>query len=162
MILRATWPSDEPIQESIIQELLHQSIPTFKYTANALNKKSQRRGRKTAGQSMATLLQENPYHMTLHKIWTKTCESDWRTVLKSLYLLHYVVRNTRPLDSSSFREALIKMSKVKNPKSKELEARYFDASIVGRIVNLESAPHVGFLKFYAKHVISSIKHLGGR
>jgi len=26
--------------------------------------------------------------MTLHKLWTKMCEKDYRTVVKSLYLLH--------------------------------------------------------------------------
>jgi hypothetical protein len=160
MLLRATWPNDEPIPADIIDEIMHHSIPTFKFTA-ASSKRTGARG-KSGKPSMAVLLSENPYHMKLHKIWTKTCEHDWRTVLKSLYLLHFIHKNTRPVDSSSFRDALIKMSKVRNPKSKDREARYFDVSLIGRLVDTDSAPHAGLLKYYAKHVIPTIKSLGGR
>jgi hypothetical protein len=31
--------------------------------------------------------------MTLHKLWTKMSEADWRTVAKSLYILHTIARD---------------------------------------------------------------------
>ena len=37
--------------------------------------------------------EDDPYHMTLHKLWTKMCEKDWRTVVKSLYVLHCISRD---------------------------------------------------------------------
>jgi hypothetical protein len=37
--------------------------------------------------------EDDPYHMTLHKLWTKMCEKDWRTVVKSLYVLHSISRD---------------------------------------------------------------------
>jgi hypothetical protein len=34
--------------------------------------------------------------MTLHKLWTKMSEADWRTVAKSLYILHTIARDSQP------------------------------------------------------------------
>lgn len=33
--------------------------------------------------------------MTLHKLWTKMAERDWRTVTKSLYILHCISRDSK-------------------------------------------------------------------
>ncbi len=35
----------------------------------------------------------DPYYMTLHKLWTKMCEEDWRTAAKALVILHAVSRD---------------------------------------------------------------------
>lgn len=37
---------------------------------------------------------EDPYHMTTHKIWTKMAEKDWRTVVKATTLLHSISRDS--------------------------------------------------------------------
>ena len=31
--------------------------------------------------------------MTLHKLWTKMCEKDWRTITKSVFILHSISRD---------------------------------------------------------------------
>ncbi len=38
--------------------------------------------------------EEDPYRMTLHKLYMKMCESsgDWRTVVKAGYVLHVIVK----------------------------------------------------------------------
>ncbi len=48
----------------------------------------------------------DPYHMTLHKLWAKMCEDDWRTVIKSLYLLHAVSRESAPEHCKKFANAI--------------------------------------------------------
>jgi hypothetical protein len=72
MLLKATWPGNEAVPENILNEIIKHSIPAFKY------------GRASS--------EDDPYHMTLHKLWTKMCEKDWRTVIKSLYVLHMISR----------------------------------------------------------------------
>ena len=74
MLLKATWPDNDPVPSEILEEIIKHSIPSFKY------------GRSSS--------EDDPYHMTLHKIWTKLCEKDYRTVVKSLYILHCVSRDS--------------------------------------------------------------------
>jgi len=31
MLLKATWPSDEPVQQALLDEIIKYSIPAFKY-----------------------------------------------------------------------------------------------------------------------------------
>jgi len=49
---------------------------------------------------------DDPYHMTLHKIWTKLLEKDWRTVVKSLYLLHSISRDCSSEACEEFSQAI--------------------------------------------------------
>lgn len=51
-------------------------------------------------------MEDDPYHMTLHKIWTKLLESDWRTVAKSLFLLHSISRESAPDACEEFAQAI--------------------------------------------------------
>lgn len=37
--------------------------------------------------------EDDPYYMTMHKLWTKMCEKDWRTTVKALYILHAISRD---------------------------------------------------------------------
>ena len=72
-MLPATWPDDEPVPTKVLNEIIKHSIPAFKY-----------------GKSSAD---DDPYHTTLHKLWTKMCEKDWRTVTKSVFILHCISRD---------------------------------------------------------------------
>jgi hypothetical protein len=53
----------------------------------------------------------NPYRVTLRKIWNKISEPDFRTKLKALYILHIILRYTDPEDSMIFKKLMDKMSK---------------------------------------------------
>lgn len=44
--------------------------------------------------------------MTLHKLWTKMSEKDWRTVAKSLYILHTIERDCQMSDCQKFGAAI--------------------------------------------------------
>lgn len=74
MLLKATWPDNDPVPAEILTEIIKHSIPAFKH------------GRHSSD--------DDPYHMTLHKLWTKLCEKDYRTVVKSLFILHCISRDS--------------------------------------------------------------------
>lgn len=50
--------------------------------------------------------EDDPYYMTLHKLWTKMSETDWRTAVKSLYILHTIARDSQPADCAKFSTAM--------------------------------------------------------
>ena len=55
--------------------------------------------------------ENNPYRVTLRKLWAKISESDPRTQIKALYLLHTLLRHSDPEDSIIFKRLIEKMSK---------------------------------------------------
>lgn len=55
--------------------------------------------------------ENNPYRVTLRKLWTKISEEDPRTTNKALYLLHVLLRHSDPDDSMIFKKLIEKMSK---------------------------------------------------
>ena len=65
----------------------------------------------------------NPYRVTLRKIWSKLTETDFRTTVKGLYLLHILLRYSQPEDALVFRTLLSKMMRERCSKSK---SKYFD------------------------------------
>ncbi len=73
MLLKATWPGNEPVSTEMLTQIIKYSIPAFKYSQLHSD--------------------DDPYHMTLHKLWTKMTESDWRSVTKSLIILHSISRD---------------------------------------------------------------------
>jgi len=50
--------------------------------------------------------EDDPYYMTLHKLWTKMHETDWRTVTKSLYILHTILRDCQTDACTKFGAAI--------------------------------------------------------
>jgi hypothetical protein len=50
--------------------------------------------------------EDDPYYMTLHKLWTKMLEGDWRTVTKSLYILHSILRDCEADACEQFHDAI--------------------------------------------------------
>jgi hypothetical protein len=73
LLLKATWPGNEAVPSSILTEIIKYSIPAFRYSRSDSD--------------------DDPYYMTLHKLWTKMAETDWRTVAKSLFILHSISRD---------------------------------------------------------------------
>ena len=134
MLLRATWPGDDPVPQELLDEIIKHSIPAFKY------------GRSSA--------EDDPYHMTLHKLWTKMSEKDWRTVVKSLYIVHCVSRDCSVDACNRFALAIKDMSKVRNPKSPD--HKYFDLALI-KEVDDASAPYESFLSSYSAYVLYRAK-----
>jgi len=75
LLMRATAPLDTPVMGPDIS-LLFAEIRGFP-------RKAKRRGA------------PNPYEKTLHKLWTKMLEPDWRTTVKGVGVLHRVSRDAK-------------------------------------------------------------------
>lgn len=86
-LLTATWPSDQRVPQHLTKRLVD-SVARFPARPHALP-------------------EDDPYRVTLRKLWKKMVEKDWRTSLKALYLVHALSRQT-PLKNS---RALSKMLK---------------------------------------------------
>lgn len=97
--------------------------------------------------------QSNPYRVTLRKLWTKTAESDGRTVLKSLYLMHTLFRYSQPEDALIFKNLLNKMSKETCKKS---ESKYFDI-IRARSSHPKTTFFEDFITRYNSYVLKRAK-----
>ncbi len=65
----------------------------------------------------------NPYRVTLRKIWSKLTETDFRTTVKGLYLMHILLRHSQPEDALIFKTLLSKMMRERCRKTK---SKYFD------------------------------------
>jgi hypothetical protein len=76
LLMRATAPMDTPVMGPDMS-LLFAEIRGFP-------RKAKRRGA------------PNPYEKTLHKLWTKMLEPDWRTTVKGVGVLHRVSRDAKP------------------------------------------------------------------
>ena len=134
MLLRATWPGDESVPQDLLDEIIKHSIPAFKY------------GRSSA--------EDDPYHMTMHKLWTKMCEKDWRTVVKSLFIVHCISRDCSVDACNRFAMAIKDMSRVRNPKNPD--HKYFDLSLVKEVDDV-SAPYEPFVAAYSAYVLHRAK-----
>jgi len=134
MLLRATWPGDESVPQDLLDEIIKHSIPAFKY------------GRSSA--------EDDPYHMTMHKLWTKMCEKDWRTVVKSLFIVHCISRDCSVDACNRFAMAIKDMSRVRNPKNPD--HKYFDLSLVKEVDDV-SAPFEPFVAAYSAYVLHRAK-----
>lgn len=53
--------------------------------------------------------ENNPYRVTLRKLWKKMIEKDARTKLKALYMLHLLLIITEPEDNCIFRALIYRM-----------------------------------------------------
>ena len=89
----------------------------------------------------------NPYRVTLHKIWSKMIETDTRTRIKVVYILHTILRYTEPDDAVIFKSLMHKMSKEF---SKRSSSKYFDNL---QITNIHDDRLSGFLTSYSTYVL---------
>jgi hypothetical protein len=139
MLLKATWPGNEAVPENILSEIIKHSIPAFKY------------GRSSS--------EDDPYHMTLHKLWTKMCEKDWRTVVKSLYVLHMISRECSTDACERFAAAIKSLARTRNPKNPD--HKYFALSPIADVDNLGEM-YSSFIRDYAAYVIFRAKTFSGK
>jgi hypothetical protein len=139
MLLKATWPSNDPVQPEILNEIVKYSIPAFKFSSSNSD--------------------DDPYYMTMHKLWTKMYEKDWRTIAKSLHILHTIARDCQPDACERFSSALRDMVKTRNPKKPD--QRYFDANCLTDLDD-NSSEYEEYIQAYAKYVIYRMKSFTGK
>lgn len=95
----------------------------------------------------------NPYRVTLRKLWHKMQETDGRTILKSFFLLHTLLRYSQPEDALIFKTLLTKMMKERCKKTK---VKYFDLGKIKRF-SAETAHLSDFTQRYGAFVIKRAK-----
>jgi len=139
-LLKATWPGDAPVPPELLSEIVKYSIPAFKYTRSDS--------------------EDDPYVMTMHKLWMKMSEKDWRTISKSLYILHCISRDCSVDACKRFADAVKDMSKTRNPKKPD--QRYFDVRIIGEEVDKNSETYELFMREYSKYVLTRSKFFSSR
>ena len=140
MLLKATWPTNEPIAPELLNEIIKHSIPAFKYGS-------------------LSNTEDDPYHMTLHKLWSKMTEKDWRVVLKSTFILHCISRDSSYDTCERFMDAMTSMSKLRNPKRPD--HKYFSHRIIKDLDSI-SQPYEPFVSAYANYVFYRSKNFIGR
>ena len=107
LLLQMTSPDDNPPDNADINRFMA-TIETFV-------------------RNMDVTSASNPYRVTLRKLWSKLTEKDFRTVVKGLYLLHILLRNSQPEDALVFKTLLAKMIRERCKKTK---CKYFDVNIM--------------------------------
>eukprot|EP01034_Spumella_vulgaris_P021746 gene21746-27800_t len=143
MLLKATWPSDNVVPVETVTQMVKQSIPAFKYSRHEDD------------------VDSDPYYMTLHKLWTKVCEDDWRTATKALYILHAISRDCTADQCRKFSSTLKNMSKTRS--SKAPEHRYFDSRRFAEgQLSEASTDYEAFLTSYAQYVIYRVKNFSNK
>ena len=96
---------------------------------------------------------DNPYRVTLRKLWAKISEPDSRTKLKALYILHILIRHSEPEDCVIFKKLLDKMSKEFNKKTNSL---YFKFDTLKQSYEADSSLK-SFVERYADYVLKRAK-----
>eukprot|EP01033_Poteriospumella_lacustris_P003480 gene3479-2570_t len=140
ILLKATWPSNDPIPSELLSEIVKYSIPSFKYARSDSD--------------------DDPYYMTLHKLWTKMCEKDWRTVTKSMYILHCISRDSSTEACANFATALKDMSKTRN--AKKPDHKYFELRRLTSDLDDNSLPYEAFVSSYGAFVLQRAKLFFGK
>ena len=133
LLLRLTSPDDSrPVEDDVL--VFTDTIDTFV-------------------RNMDVSSQSNPYRVTLRKLWRKAAESDGHSVLKALYLLHIILRNSSPEDCIIFKTILQKMFREK---CKKVKSKYFDMKAIIE-VSSETEYLRDFIEAYSLFVIQRAK-----
>mmetsp|Transcript_22805 Transcript_22805/g.70531 ORF Transcript_22805/g.70531 Transcript_22805/m.70531 type:complete len:466 (-) Transcript_22805:530-1927(-) len=96
-LLTATWPSDQRVSPQLAKRLV-ESVARFPARPHALP-------------------DDDPYRVTLRKLWKKMVERDWRTTTKALYLLHALSRSTPTKNARALSRTLKSMVGDADPKT---------------------------------------------
>lgn len=96
-LLTATWPSDQRIPPHLTKRLV-ESVARFPARPHSLP-------------------EDDPYRVTLRKLWKKMIEKDWRTGLKALTLVHALSRATPLKNSRALSRTLKTMLADVDPKT---------------------------------------------
>lgn len=116
LLLEATAPNEERPDPMLVERILA-TVGTF--------------ARSVADTST------NPYRVTLRKLWTKMMEKDWRTAIKALFVLHFLLAAVEPEDGVVFRTILQLMSKETCRKT---GVNYFDGDAICENINQPPPP----------------------
>jgi hypothetical protein len=86
-------------------------------------------------------------------------EQDWRTITKSLYILHCISRDSSVDACEQFNIALKNLMKTRNPKKPN--QKYFDVKILTE-VDANSQHYQSFLKNYGNYLLFRMKSFNAK
>lgn len=99
------------------------------------------------------------YDSVLRKLWNKMTESDWRTKIKSLYILHRFSSDGAPDHQAALKARLRELRRTKDPKRKE---KYFNSKqLLTCDATPENTKYRAFLSRYAHYVLLRAQCFGG-
>lgn len=99
------------------------------------------------------------YDAVLRKLWNKMTESDWRTKIKSLYILHRFSSDGAPDHQASLKARLRELRRTKDPKRKD---KYFNSKqLLACDATPDNASYRAFLARYAHYVLLRVQCFGG-
>ncbi|CAM9123310.1 unnamed protein product [Discosporangium mesarthrocarpum] len=124
-MLQMTWPDDQILDETYVKDLIRY-----------LEKEDD---------SLGVRSPKNPFRRTLRKLWALMTESDYRTKLKAIMLLHHMSTDLGPASSTRVRNHFMRMREETNLKNRN--EVYFEQ---GRLLDVSSSgvPFLPLLKSY--------------
>jgi len=125
VMLKATKPDDSPIKSKHVERLV--------------------------GVTYQISGRYDIYDAVLRKLWNKMAELDWRTKLKSLYILHRFSADGSPEHQAALKARLRELRRTKDPKRK---GNYFNSKILlAKQPSEPPTPYRAFLARYAHYVL---------
>lgn len=129
VLLQATRPNDQRPESDVVEQFLD-TVATFIRDGDLHSV-------------------NNPYRVTLRKLWAKMIEPDPRTCVKAFFMLHTLLRLVDAEDAALFKSLMVQMSKETCRKSR---ARYFSKNSLFHWPDPE-APFAEFAQHYATYVL---------
>ncbi|KAG5191818.1 hypothetical protein JKP88DRAFT_266421 [Tribonema minus] len=150
-LLKATWPDDAPPDAALVGQIVY-GVRSFR-------------------PDMDVTKQSAEHRVFLRKLWAKMREPDWRTKVKSCYILHRVLRELPPRDDAVLKKH---MGKLRRERSKRPAGavggggdrpRYFD--LAAAVAEVGPAPadartFGGFVRSYVTYVLRRSQQFGGK
>jgi len=101
----------------------------------------------------------NIFEVVLRKLWSKMVESDWRTKMKAVYVLHRFGTDGAPQQQMALKTMLREMRRTKDPKRK---MKYFNTKqLLEGEVTPANIMYRTFLARYAHYVLLRVQCFGG-
>lgn len=99
------------------------------------------------------------YDAVLRKLWSKMAEKDWRTKVKSLYILHRFSADGSPDHAAALKARLRELRRTRDPKRKD---KYFNSKqLLAGESKPENMKYRAFMSRYAHYVILRAQCFGG-
>eukprot|EP00339_Tiarina_fusa_P026610 CAMPEP_0117023750 /NCGR_PEP_ID=MMETSP0472-20121206/17697_1 /TAXON_ID=693140 ORGANISM="Tiarina fusus, Strain LIS" /NCGR_SAMPLE_ID=MMETSP0472 /ASSEMBLY_ACC=CAM_ASM_000603 /LENGTH=591 /DNA_ID=CAMNT_0004729965 /DNA_START=220 /DNA_END=1995 /DNA_ORIENTATION=- len=99
------------------------------------------------------------YDAVLRKLWSKMAEKDWRTTIKSLYILHRFSADGAPEHAPALKARLRELRRTRDPKRKD---KYFNSKqLLAGDGRPDSAKFRAFMSRYAHYVLLRAQCFGG-
>lgn len=99
------------------------------------------------------------YDAVLRKLWNKMAEKDWRTTVKSLYILHRFAADGSPEHAPALKARLRELRRTRDPKRKD---KYFNSKqLLAGDASPENIKFRAFMSRYAHYVLLRAQCFGG-